>query len=280
MAQNKKSLKVKNSAKKKQDAPVPFTTTDANVAYRHFLPIVQAEVSPEDAEVCRVDVQIVRTNVERGVVAIEPHLDAIRTKQPKLPLHLVLELPALALGLIVATDRVVAPVSEGELLARLEQLRPMRELTLRQLEILAELGLVPRARVAAIRSGTGPLDSARDGIAIAGLFEELGPELQGRHPFDDAYLQAMAEHANWLLPRIKPTGAQVQSSERSAEAILRDQFWTALSRRHELLREAGVAAFGVKRLDDHVPPLGARTVTAPAVTVAAPAATVAAPAAS
>lgn len=275
MTRPKKQPTAKKAASKPQNvAPVPFETKDANVAYRHFTPIVRAEVPAEQAEVLRADVQIVRTNIERGVDAIRPHLDLIRTKAPTLALHLVLELPALALGLIVATDRVVVPVSDGEIQQRLEKLRPMRELTLLQLEVLVEMGLAPRDRVAAIRAGKGPLDSARDGVAIAGLFEELSASIAGKHPFSPAYLSELAEHANWLLVRLKPGGAAATPSERPAEAILRDQFWTAVSRRHELLREAGVAAFGLKRLDEMVLPLGSRVVaSAAAAPAAAPAVT-------
>jgi hypothetical protein len=255
--------KTKPKVQSKSDTPTasasdPFKTSDANEALRHFLPLVQAEVPADRAEVCRVGVEIVRTNVERGVEAIVPHLDRIRKKLPLCPIHQVLELPALALGFIAAAGRVIPPASEREIEVRMEKFRPMRELTLKQLEIHGELKLVPRQRVAAIRSGKGPLDSARDGVDIAGIFHEFEGMLAQKHPFSPEYLAEMAAHANWLLVQLKPKGAQGKPSERSPEALVRDQFWTVITRRYDDLREAGVAAFGLRQLDDHVPPLGAR----------------------
>ncbi|WP_437933018.1 hypothetical protein [Sorangium sp. So ce341] len=236
-----------------------FTTSDANEAYRHFLPRVQAEVPAERAEVCRLSIELVRANVDRGVQAVLPHLGRVREKLPLCPIDDVLELPSLALGLVAAAGRVATAASEREIEARLEKFRPMRDLTLRQLEIFADLKLVPKQRVAAIRRGSGPVDSARDGVDIAGMFDELADALDGKHPFSRDYLAEMAEHASWLLVQLKPRGAQQKPSERSPEAIVRDQFWTVVHQRYEHLREAGVAVFGLRQLDAHVPPIGART---------------------
>ncbi|KYF63784.1 hypothetical protein BE11_25880 [Sorangium cellulosum] len=236
-----------------------FTTSDANDAYRHFLPLVQAAIPTDRAEICRLSVDIVRANVDRGVKAILPHIGLVREKLPLCPIDDVLELPSLALGLVAAAGRIVAAASEREIEARLEKYRPMRDLTLRQLEIFADLKLVPRQRVAAIRRGSGPVDSARDGVDIAGVFHELAASLDGKHPFSPDYLAVMAEHASWLLVQLRPRGAQQRSSERSSEAIVRDQFWTVIRQRHEHMREAGVAVFGLRQLDTHVPPIGARS---------------------
>ncbi|WP_437738614.1 hypothetical protein [Sorangium sp. So ce1335] len=248
---------------KKRPASAParqvFTTSDANEAYRHFLPRVQAEVPADRAEICRLPVELVRANVDRGVRAIQPHLGRVREKLPLCPVDDLLELPSLALGLVAAAGRIAPAASEREIEARLEQFRPMRDLTLRQLEIFADMKLVPRPRVAAIRRGSGPVDSARDGVDIAGLFDELSDTLADKHPFSPDYLARMAEHANWLLVQLRPRGAQQRPSERSPEAIVRDQFWTLLNQRYDHLREAGVAAFGLRQLDAHVPPIGART---------------------
>ena len=240
----------------------PFTTTDADAAYRHFLS--EAQTIPADsAEVCRANVQIARVNVDRGVAAIAPHLEIVRRKLPECPIREVLELPALTLGLTVAAARVIPQASEGEIDARLLTFRPMRELTLQFLEICAELKLVPKTPVVKIRAGTGPLDGAQDGIAIAGMFHDRRAVLEGKHPFSAEYLEAMAEHANWLVRQIKPRGAAARPAEYSPEALIRDQFWTMINGRHERLREAGVVIFGLKRLDEVVPPLQSRTKTTP-----------------
>ncbi|WP_437922751.1 hypothetical protein WMF37_27380 [Sorangium sp. So ce291] len=257
MAKTKTTSRSKNT-KPSVSARQIFTTSDANEAYRHFLPLVQAEVPADRAEICRLSIDIVRANVDRGVRAILPRLDLVREKLPLCPIDDVLELPSLALGLVVAAGRIVTAASEREIEARLEKFRPMRDLTLRQLEIFAELKLVPRQRVAAIRRGSGPVDSARDGVDIAGMFHEFAEPLDGKHPFSPDYLSVMAEHASWLIVQLRPRGAQQRPSERSPEAVVRDQFWTVIHQRHDHLREAGVAVFGLRQLDAHVPPIGAR----------------------
>lgn len=258
MAMTKTRSKSKNTNPSVSASQI-FTTSDANEAYRHFLPLVQAEVPADRAEICRLSVDLVRANVDRGVGAIRPHLGRVVEKLPLCPIDGMLELPSLALGLVAAAGRVVAAASEREIETRLEKFRPMRDLTLRQLEIFAELKLVPKQRVAAIRRGSGPVDSARDGVDIAGVFHELAETLDGKHPFSPDYLAAMAEHASWLLVQLKPRGAQQKPSERSSEAVVRDQFWTVVNQRYDHLREAGVAVFGLRQLDAHVPPIGART---------------------
>lgn len=258
MAKTKTQSKSKNK-RPSEAARQIFTTQDANEAYRHFLPRVQAEVPAGEAEVCRISVDIVRANVDRGVGALAPHLARIRERLPLCPIDDVLELPSLSLALVAASGRVVAPASDREIEARFDKFRPMRELTLKQLEIFAELKLVPRPRVAAIRRGSGQVDNARDGIDIAGMFQEFADVLAGKHPFSPEYLAVMAEHANWLLIQLKPSGAHHKPSERAPEAIVRDQLWTVIQRRYDHAREAGVAVFGLKQLDAHVPPIGART---------------------
>ena len=239
-------------------SPETFTTTDADAAYRHFLSQAQA-IPAERAEVCRANVQIVRVNVDRGVASLAPHIEMVRRKLPDCPIREVLELPALALGLTVAAGRVTPQASEREIDARLATFRPMRELTLQLLEICAELKIVPKAQVVKIRAGRGALDGAQDGIAIAGMFHDHRAALEGKHSFSSEYLAAMAEHANWLVRQLKPTGTLAPSSGYSPEATIRDQFWTMVTERHERLREAGVVIFGLKRLDEFVPPPQART---------------------
>jgi hypothetical protein len=255
------TTKISSRPARRISSSKPFTTTDADVAYRHFLSKAQT-IPAESAEVCRANVQIARVNVDRGVAAIAPHIEIVRKKLPDCPIREVLELPALVLGLTVAAGRVMPQASEGEIDARLVKFRPMRELTLQLLEICAELKIVPKAPVVKIRAGKGPLDGAQDGIAIAGMFYDHRAALEGKHPFSPEYLVAMADHANWLVRQLKPTRALALSSEYSPEAIVRDQFWTMVTERHERLREAGVVIFGLKRLDELVPPLQARTQSA------------------
>src|SRR4051794_32990721 len=84
--------------------------------------------------------------------------------------------------------RVFTPASPQEVRARQARLRPVRRMALGYLEIAAEMDLVPVARVKAIRANTGPLDEARDGVAIVALFRDHAAALAGKHPFNEEAL--------------------------------------------------------------------------------------------
>jgi hypothetical protein len=236
----------------------PYLTTDPAAAYKHFLPLVQA--LPESTlRPCNLDVEIARHNIDRAITALEPHLDAVLTKLPGAPISEILELRSLGLGLVFAADLVIPQANDGAIRERLSRLRPLRDIALRQLEILAELDLVPEARVRAIRKGNGSIDSARDAVAIAALYEEYAAVLVNKHPFSAESLTELSGHGQWLLPQLKPKGAIEAPSERDPAAVIRDRFWTLVSARYDLAREAGVAAFGIKQLEEQMPPLGSRT---------------------
>ena len=190
-----------------------------------------------------------------------------RQKLPRLSIPSLLELRALGLGLSFAADRI-ASTSEGALEKQLEQLRFMRNLTLRQLEIFAYLDLIPEDRVHALRVGPAPIESCREAIAIVALFSEYTMAIAGKHPFTAAQLNELWERGHWLLGALRSRSAGVTTVWREPSTLIRDRFWTLLTELHDELREAGVAVFGLKNLDDHIPPLGRRFVrsgTQPAV---------------
>ncbi|MDI3287098.1 hypothetical protein [Polyangium sp. 15x6] len=248
------------------NAPEPFETTDAQAAFDHFVPLV-ASIPAEEVEVCTADPEIVRINARRGVDAIRPHLVRIEKALPLVSIAGLLEIPSLALALAFAADRVIVPASPQEIRARQASLRPARKLTLLQLEILAELGLVPAEQVRKIRSDKGPVDEARDAVAIVALFREHAVALANKHPFDEAYLQKLSDDGNWLLAELLPKGAKPEKSERAADAVLRDRLWTELNRRYDELYKAGVEVWGRRKVDEHLPSLHARqTQPAPAPT--------------
>lgn len=247
----------------------PFLTADAAAAFERFLPL--AEAIPEaDVVAPNVDLSIARHNIERGLAAIRPHLDLVRSRLPLCPIDEVRELPSIALAAVVAADRVGVRASDGEVMGKLAELRPMRERALVMAEILADLGHVPAERVRAIRAGNGPLDSARDAMALQQLFKEHWDAVEGKHPFSRADLADLGERGQWLFARLRPGAAVSEPAKRGDAAVLRDRFWTLLVQRHEHLREAGVVVFGLRALDESVPPLGSRIAPAPAVTVAPP----------
>lgn len=249
---------------KPRGAPqTPFLTTDPAAAFEHFRK--EARAIPEaDIKVCTTDVEVARYNADIGLRAVAPHLDLIRDKLPRCPIEAAMESGSVALGLIFAVDRATPAAADVELQTRLDKLRPMRELALQQLEILASLGLVPKERVSAVRAGVGLLDTARDAVVIPALYREYQGALAGKHPFAPSYLEELSAHGQWLLPRVKPMSAVEKRAPRSDSLIERDRFWTLLVQRYDHVREAGVVVFGLRDLDANVPPLGARIASSPA----------------
>jgi hypothetical protein len=96
-------------------------------------------------------------------------------------LDALLKLRLYALALVHA-HLLTLPMSEAEtrLKALLGEAAPLREALLTAAEGLALLGFVDAERVAAIRGGSGHLDTANDLIALAQLFRAGGDELLGK----------------------------------------------------------------------------------------------------
>jgi hypothetical protein len=262
-------IKTKKAAKPTAPNPHHYVTIDPAAAYKHFLPLVQA-LPEATLRLCNIDVEIARHNIDRAITALEPHLAAVRKKLPAAPIPEILELPALGLALVFADDLILPQANRRAIKDRLALLRPLRDRALRQLEILAELDFVPEARVRAIRMGNGSIDSARDAIAIPALYEEYAAKLVNKHPITVESLAELREHGQWLLPQLKPKGAVDAPSERDPASVIRDRFWTLIGDRYDLAREAGVAAFGLKHLDEQMPPLGSRSVQSAPKPAAAP----------
>lgn len=248
----------------------PFVCASAQTCYEHFAPIAKA-VPVDGLETFKISVDIARANASWAVEALRPHVETLQRKLPECPVADLLEIHELSLALMYAAGKVVVAVSQREIEERLSSLRPMRELTLQQLEIFAALGLLDKAVPVAIRKGTGPLDAARDGQQIAGVFAEHAADFAGRHPFTKAQLDKLREDADWLVPALRPASAKVAPTERDPAAILRDQLGAMLVDRYELARQAGGVLFGTRALDEHIPPLGARIASARSSTPETPA---------
>jgi len=242
-------------------AAASFTTTSGKAAYEHFLPLATA-IPTEGLDVCRTDVEIARVNIERGVEAIRHHVATLAQKLPQCPTSEIQELPALALALLFAAGKVSKTASSGEIEKRLAAMRPLREAGLKQLEVFALLGLIPTKVPTGLRKGSGPLDNARDAVAIPGAFHDHEAAIGDKHPFTAALLEKLGSEGDWLVKQLKPSGAKAETAPRDPASLVRDQLWALINERHEALRQAGAVVFGLKNLDDHVPPLGARVASA------------------
>ena len=138
----------------------------------------------------------------------------------------------------------------------------MRSMTLLYLEIAADLDLVPKDRVRKIRADRGPVDEARDGVAIVACVNEFAPKLANKHPFTAEALAKLAEDGNWLLKQLLPSGATPEKGATSQDTLVRDRLWTEVVRRYDLLYQAGVVIWGRRGVDAHLPALQSRVVAA------------------
>ena len=259
----KKPAPAKPAKPKKAAAAKPFITTDREEAYRHFAPLV-ATIAEGAIEPWHHDAELVRVNVERAVHALGPHLDGAAAKLKHIDVDAVRELPALALALAFVDARIFTPASAQEIREAQLRQRPRRRLALMQLVVLREMGLLADgAKVDAIVPGRGGIDEAQDGVACVAVFRENAAKIAGKHPFDEAWLQALADDSNWLLAQLNPKGVKKSKAPRSAEALTRDQLFAEIVRRYGEAKKIAVEVWGWKNVDDHFPALLSREVTKP-----------------
>jgi hypothetical protein len=187
----------------------PAAAPDPAEALERFR--AEAEALPGEPEPCNnVDLDAVRANVADALAALEPHLDTAAAALPKVSPAALRDLPALVQALELAILQANPPeASKGEILARLRKVRPGRALALRQLEILSDeqVGLIPAAKVQRIRQGTGPVDTAKDAVAIRALFQEYYLAVYNKHPLSQMFLDELAQDGEWLLAQMRPKNA-------------------------------------------------------------------------
>lgn len=240
---------------------LPFVTDNPRIAFMHFKDLAAAE-PVNNLDTLNADATVVLHNVTTGVEALRPHAAVIERKLPECATHELFELPALALALIYSTGLTVTASEAGTIDENLKVLRPQRSLLLEQFKIFAALKLVPKKRVEALIPGHGPLDQVRDCIAMVGMFTEFATELHQKHPFTPELIDEVSRRSNWLLLQLRPSRAASRPVAPDPAAILRDQLWTMVRRRHDQLREAAVVVFGLRKLDENVPPLNSKAAAA------------------
>lgn len=237
-------------------------------AFHHF----RAEaVLVKGAKVCRADPPIVLENLKDGVNAILPHLPAIVAGMPLIALAPVLELPNLCRGLLFAAGRCVPTATKGEIARKVRRARELRKPMLLIAEGLSLIELLPKARIARIRAGSGSYDTGRDLVDLVGLYREFAAALLGKQPFGEAFLAEAEGLGVWILANVKPGGAARKKPEIADAARLRDQFWALVVARYSDLHAIAGVLFR-EAADSHVPPLqrrrdsGAKAAPTPAPT--------------
>lgn len=136
----------------------------------------------------------------------------------------------------------------------------VRDQGLSALEAAVKFGLVPEARVSAIRAGTGPLDTAFDLVNVVALCREFENALQNKTPFTTEWLADAQSLGNSLQERITPKGQKGEEAANDArdEAIeIALRFWTLVSEKHAEARLAGREIWG-DAVSRHLPALQAK----------------------
>lgn len=234
-----------------------FDHTSPERCFAHFRPLAEA-IPPGEVTVFRGTPLVMLANVKQALTAVEPALPKAASMLRDPRIEDALELPAVILGLQHAAARVPgAALSSGQISSLLAEQSPWRLLMLDQLDVLAspQIGLVPAARVAAIRAGSGPLDRAEDFVAVAGLYSEYESAIAGRHPFTAAQLDRIAEVGATLLQHMRPGNAPKAPTERGPEAQLCDRFGALATQRYAHLLMLASVGFGTATADAVMPSL-------------------------
>jgi len=222
---------------------------------RRFAPLAKAlpagQVLP-----CRIDLKLALHNVQVGISNLQPATARLRKELSALPIAELMDSANLCAALLYADEQIAEQPSKAQNLTDLARLRQLRGPLLQIAEGLAALGLLPDKKVRAIRTGSGALDHARDGVALAELYRASAAALAGKHPFTPAYLDEIAELGERLTRDVTPRGAKRKAAPGDTGVELRNRLYTLLVRRHADLRRAGYYLFG-EAVADKVPGLQA-----------------------
>jgi hypothetical protein len=216
---------------------------------------------------CTANEDLVRANVRTSVAALQPFASRLADELPRIPASRAGEALDLASALVHArqlADGKDAPPRPANLKAKLARLHELRGLLLNQAALLARMGVLPGARVSAIRAGHGNLDAANDASALHSLYTEFAGPLTGKHPFSAEEISELGQLGHELSQYFRPTEAK-KSARVGSDTVTPDEIvqriWAVLGIVYLDLRKAGFYFFG-EDFDDHVPPLQARLAAA------------------
>ena len=210
---------------------------------------------------------VARGNLLTSIENLRPHRALLEERWNKARVDRLFSGLGVADGLVFAERRAEGiEASEKTLRADIARSYVTRDLLISTLELMAKFGLLPAERVAALRSGTGPLDTALDNIGAVAVFREFEKKLAGKTPVTLALLEEAQTLGNSLQARITPEDQQATPSQEEpdprAEAFeLALRFWTLVAGKHAEARMAGREIWG-NAFHLHVPALQAEEETA------------------
>lgn len=217
----------------------------------------------------RADPVLAQQNVSRGVENVMRREIEIRRALPRVDVKALRSLPDLARAVVHAAEEVArmspppadTKAAKAELRKLMMRARTLRELLLTSAESLVAAGVLGAAELAKIRSGLGPLDSARDCLALAALFRKHHGEVRGKTPVAPETIDEAERVGAELSKRLEAAKAQREPTSLDVAVATRDKLWTLLLERHDILWRVGAYVFG-RDVDRMVPPLQADGVKA------------------
>jgi hypothetical protein len=239
--------------------PTQLPIQEAEAAYRDLLPLAMS-LDPTLLEPYPGNIAIARRNLTRGSEAFSKLEEQLKEEVKPERLEAVRQTTRLCLAAefaVLCVDHLERRTG-SDVPALLVVARLVRRRLLKNAEGAAEYGLVPRERVESIKKGKGPLDNARDCIALAALYREFKENLSGKTPVSEQEVDRSAQLGTRLLSLLKSDN--VAESDEAPEEIfnayqIRDRFWTLLVQQRELLWKLAGLVVGPKEVNEVVPPL-------------------------
>lgn len=209
----------------------------------------------------RADPTTAHHNVNLAVPEVLAQEAAYKGELPKANWKQFKELPAIALAVVFAANRVDRNTgSTGEIAAMLSKARELREVLLTSAVALAAAGIIPARDVERIQEGKGFFDIAGDCSDLSALFRKHNAALKGKTHVTAAQIKEAGEVGAALLKVLRPASAKRSRKapvEVANAADIRDRLWTLLVLGYRELRRVGMWIW-MDEVDAHVPPLGSR----------------------
>jgi hypothetical protein len=222
-------------------------------AYERFLPEARTmtRVLP-----LRTDASIAKKRVLKSVETVMRYEIRIRRDLPNVDVKELRSLPALASAVVYAAGEAArASGSKQDLKPLLSRARALRARLLAAAQRLVTAGLLDRAVVAKTLAGFGPLDSARDCVALATLLGKHAAAVQAKTSVTGATIEEAEKVGEDLIERLKPSRTR---TTHAAAVAARDKLWTLLLRRYDTLWRVGAFVLGPEVNDKIVPTLRAK----------------------
>ncbi len=225
-----------------------------SACFERFIPLARALPATQVA-VFRGNARLVLANARFGLDTACADRAAVERHLPHADIPKMIETPDLARALVHAVERVVEPVSEGEVKRRVAAIKDVREPMADAARNMALKKVIPAGSIPKARKNGGVPAVAAHAVALAELFTTHAERMRGSHPFTDEDVRALHENGEWLMENLKPTREPSRKvSRENTPADDRDRLWTLLTVWHVELRRVG-GYFHPNTLDQVVPPL-------------------------